>query len=239
MIDAIRHRKLLIGLEKPKRSIFLHYVRQHWRILASVTAVTASFVLGLWLLQPQEALPAPGGAAVQESETVGAVASATSDEAVSQSSLDGITDVNEPTQSYQTNASSYTTAVQQSNPSTTTSEPSKPTQTSTTQPNQPTTTPQLNVKLSINDSAAANVTVPQGANQCDVLTAALAQGVLSSLQMYYNSTYKTYGVYIINGQGSHDVVWWAYTVNDRSPPVGCSNVQVSGGDNINWEYTGR
>lgn len=94
----------------------------------------------------------------------------------------------------------------------------------------------VQVKLHIDDVYKGDVALADGKNHCDVLTRALETGVLSSLEMRYNSTYKTQAVYKINGVGDSDTVWWAYKVNGKSPPLGCSHVKVRSGDSINWEY---
>ena len=78
----------------------------------------------------------------------------------------------------------------------TTSEPNQPTQiivnpTNTPIPTQ-TTTPynnstKLTVSLTVAGSSIGSFEIPQGANQCDVLTQALSQGKLQSLNMRYLS----------------------------------------------------
>lgn len=106
---------------------------------------------------------------------------------------------------------------------------------------QPTSTPtsignQINVY--INNGPSFTVSVNNGANQCDVLTKALQDGKISSLNMKYNNTYKTYGVYQINGIGKEDQIWWTYSVNGKNPPLGCSLVKANNNDNVVWIYTG-
>lgn len=81
------------------------------------------------------------------------------------------------------------------------------------------------------------VSVPEGVNQCDVLSKALEQGKISQLNMKYNPSLKSYGVYQINGVGKENDVWWVYTVNGQSP-AGCSFVKANNGDNIEWRYVG-
>ncbi len=94
----------------------------------------------------------------------------------------------------------------------------------------------VTVKLSINDIYRGDVILTQTSNQCDVLQKALESGVISSLDMRYSSQYKTYAVYAIEGQGDSGAIWWAYTVNGKSPPYGCSGTKVAGNDVVNWKY---
>ncbi len=92
------------------------------------------------------------------------------------------------------------------------------------------------VSLSLNDNKRGNITLPSNSNQCNVLSKALNDGLISSLDMRYSAVYKTEAVYVIDGVGDGGAVWWAYEVNGKSPPYGCSNVPVRDGDAINWEY---
>lgn len=92
------------------------------------------------------------------------------------------------------------------------------------------------VSLHINNVLAGEVILTTQNTQCDVLQKALEAGVIASLDMRYSNQYKTYAVYAINGQGDSASVWWAYTVNGKSPPYGCSKVKVAHGDTINWHY---
>ncbi|HSA83472.1 MAG TPA: DUF4430 domain-containing protein, partial [Patescibacteria group bacterium] len=93
------------------------------------------------------------------------------------------------------------------------------------------------VSLSVNGSGVGNVTLEEGANQCDVLTKALEQGKISQLLIRYVSSLGTNGVYQINGIGKDNAVWWVYTVNGTSPTQGCSFVSAQSGDTVAWEYT--
>ena len=108
----------------------------------------------------------------------------------------------------------------------------------------PTTTPQpavisgFEVKLSINGNSSFPVSLQSRANQCDVLSKALEQGKISSLNMKYDETYKTYGVYQINGIGKENSVWWVYMINSQSASQGCSYIKANNGDNIEWKYIG-
>lgn len=94
----------------------------------------------------------------------------------------------------------------------------------------------ITVSLSVNGSYKGQATLPGSSNQCDVLSAALQEGIISDLDMRYNAQYKTYAVYVIDGIGESDAVWWTYAVNGKSPPLGCSNTAVHGGDSVNWQY---
>ncbi len=94
----------------------------------------------------------------------------------------------------------------------------------------------VKVFLSVNGSPKGSVSLKSTANQCQVLTQAKAQGVISSLVMKYNESLNSYGVYVIDGIGRTDQVYWTYTVNGKPPPLGCSYVTVHGGDSINWRY---
>lgn len=94
----------------------------------------------------------------------------------------------------------------------------------------------VKVFLSVNGNPKGNVTLKSGSNHCQVLSQAYAVGLISSLDMRYNSQYKTYGVYVIDGIGDPSSVWWVYKVNGQSPPYGCSYMKVHGGDSVNWQY---
>lgn len=94
----------------------------------------------------------------------------------------------------------------------------------------------IKVSLSVNGHLKGSVTLLTTANQCDVLKQAYADGLISSLDMRYNSQYKTYGVYVIDGIGDSSSVWWTYKVNGSSPPYGCSYMSVHNGDSVNWQY---
>ncbi len=94
------------------------------------------------------------------------------------------------------------------------------------------------VNLSINGSGVGSVTVNEGANHCDVLSKALEQGKISSLNMKFDENYGSYGVYQINGIGKDNAVWWVYKVNGASPSQGCSHVKVNNGETAEWEYKG-
>lgn len=121
-----------------------------------------------------------------------------------------------------------------STPQPTTSPNSTPTQTPSSSP-----VPQTNqIKVSINGSSNFSVSVDDGANQCDVLNKALADGKISSLNMRYDSNYGTYAVCQINGIGKENSVWWTYTVNGQSPNQGCSYIKAKNGDLVEWKYIG-
>lgn len=94
----------------------------------------------------------------------------------------------------------------------------------------------ISVSLSVNGQAQGRVRVAAGSSQCDVLSQALSQGAIRSLDMRYSSQWGTEGVYVINGMGDPDVVWWTYTVNGSAPPYGCGYVTAHQDDSINWRY---
>lgn len=94
----------------------------------------------------------------------------------------------------------------------------------------------ITVSLIVNSQSKGSVTVSAGNNQCDVLTQALANRQISSLDMRYNSSLGSYGVYVIDGTGDTSNIWWTYAVNGRSPPQGCSKIQAASGDVIEWRY---
>lgn len=105
-------------------------------------------------------------------------------------------------------------------------------------PNQ-TPGPQKNqINVSINGQTSFTVVVDEGSNQCDVLSKALEQGRISSLNMQYNSPLGSYAVYQINGIGKENSVWWTYKVNGVSPSQGCSYIKANNGDNVEWQYIG-
>ena len=94
----------------------------------------------------------------------------------------------------------------------------------------------LTVKLRINGSYKGSLNLSSGSNQCQVLSKALASGIIASLDMRYYAQYGSQAVYMIDGVGDSNSVWWTYTVNGRSPPLGCSQVQVGNNDDVNWQY---
>ncbi len=104
----------------------------------------------------------------------------------------------------------------------------------------PTSAPQgLKVLLSINGSSVGTIDLSAGANQCDVLSQALSQGKIQSLNMRYNNDMGTNAVYQINGVGKENAVWWGFKVNGQSPSQGCSYIKVNDGDSVLWEYVGN
>jgi len=110
-----------------------------------------------------------------------------------------------------------------------------------TRPIQPTPTDstKLSISLSISGSSVGSFDIPQDSNQCDVLSQALAQGKIQSLNMRYNNDMGTNAVYQINGIGKENAVWWTFKVNGQSPIQGCSYIKVNNGDNVLWEYVGN
>lgn len=106
---------------------------------------------------------------------------------------------------------------------------------------QPTPTPVIDtnqINVSINGHSTFIVSVNKTADQCDVLTKALQDGKITSLNMRYENAYKTYAVYQINGIGQETQVWWTYAVNGKNPPLGCSLVKTNNNDKVIWTYTG-
>ncbi len=95
------------------------------------------------------------------------------------------------------------------------------------------------VNLSLKGGSNFEVNIPNGANQCDVLTMALEQGKILSLNMRYDNSIKSNAVYQINGIGKENSVWWVYKVNGESPSQGCSYTGADNGDNVLWEYIGQ
>ena len=97
---------------------------------------------------------------------------------------------------------------------------------------------QHSISVSIDSGNSFQLSVEQEKNNCDVLSQALSEGKLSSLNMQYNPSFSSYAVYQINGLGQEGQVWWTYSVNDKNPPLGCSQVQVQNNDQIRWMYVG-
>ncbi|VVA44466.1 conserved exported hypothetical protein [Candidatus Roizmanbacteria bacterium] len=97
----------------------------------------------------------------------------------------------------------------------------------------------LKVSLTINGSDAGSIDMVNGTNQCDVLSQALSQGKIKSLDMRYNKDFKTSVVYLINGVGKKDSVWWVLKVNGQSPDQGCSYIKVKNRDKSEWSYLGK
>ena len=97
----------------------------------------------------------------------------------------------------------------------------------------------VTVNLSVNGINRGLLSLSAGSNQCQVLNSALASGRISGLDMRYNSSLGSMGVYVIDGVGDSSSVWWTYTVNGKSPPLGCSGIKVNQGDQINWVYVKR
>lgn len=94
----------------------------------------------------------------------------------------------------------------------------------------------IKVFLSVSGNPKGSVTLKSTANQCQVLSHAKAQGLINSLDMRYNQGLGSYGVYVIDGVGRTDQVYWTYTVNGKPPPLGCSYIKVRNGDSVNWQY---
>ncbi|VVA44128.1 conserved exported hypothetical protein [Candidatus Roizmanbacteria bacterium] len=114
-----------------------------------------------------------------------------------------------------------------------------PTPTQTPTPNTLPITTSITISLSVGGSTVGSFNIPQDSNQCDVLTQALSQGKIQSLNMRYNSDFGTNAVYQINGIGKENAVWWGFKVNGQSPSQGCSYIKVNNGDSVLWEYVGN
>jgi hypothetical protein len=133
-------------------------------------------------------------------------------------------------------ASSRQVASSNDNQTTSTTSPASPAVTSQP-PNS--VVPQLatvSLTLSINGQSKGLVKLVAGSNQCAVLTQALNDGLISSLDMRYSSQYNTEAVYVIDGIGDPGSIWWTYKVNGTAPPYGCAYVTVHDGDSVNWQY---
>jgi len=104
----------------------------------------------------------------------------------------------------------------------------------------PTKTKQnVKVSLSINGSPVGQIDMTSDQNQCDVLTQALEQKKIKSLDMRYNKDFKTSVVYLVNGIGKKDSIWWGFKVNGKLPDQGCSYIKVKNGDSTDWSYLGN
>ena len=104
----------------------------------------------------------------------------------------------------------------------------------------PTKTEQkIKVSLSINGLSVGQVDMTSDQNQCDILTQALMQKKIKSLDMRYNKDFKTSVVYLVNGIGKKDSVWWGFKINGKSPDQGCSYINVKNGDSSDWSYLGN
>lgn len=108
----------------------------------------------------------------------------------------------------------------------------------TNTPNSPTAST-VSTQLSVNGAAKGLVTIAANSNHCEVLSQALRNGQINSLDLRYSTQYGTYAVYMIDGVGDSNAVWWTYKVNGSSPPYGCSQMKVKNGDSVHWEYVKR
>jgi hypothetical protein len=94
----------------------------------------------------------------------------------------------------------------------------------------------VQVTLAVNDQVKGVVALSSTSNQCDLLNQAYAQGILTELDMRYNSELKTYGIYRIDNIGDPNTVTWTYTVNGKPPQFGCSYIKVQNSETVNWQY---
>lgn len=97
----------------------------------------------------------------------------------------------------------------------------------------------VKVSLSVNGSPVGQIDMKSNQNHCDVLSEALSQKKIKSLDMRYNKDFKTSVVYLINGIGKKDSVWWGFKINSKSPDQGCSYINVKNGDSSDWSYLGN
>lgn len=103
----------------------------------------------------------------------------------------------------------------------------------TSQPT-PTPTPVLKVALEVQGTELGDVIIQDGQNQCDVLSDALAQKVITFLSMKYFTSFDSFGVYQINDIGDPNTVNFVFEVNGVSPDKGCSGIPAKGGDHVHW-----
>lgn len=209
-----------------------HLFTKQWRHIAILSGLFACLLTGSYLAFP-------GGNTTQHPEIKLQAASPRT----IKPKVEGATN-NTPAATTPTTGNTQTPSSTSSGISTTKSlsTSSSSTSPSTSSPTQPATQSQpssVMVTLDVDSKLAGDVKVAASANQCDVLTDALVQEIISSLDMRYFSNLASYGVFVINGQGNSDEVWWTYSVNGKSPPVGCSEMGVSDGETINWQYTGK
>ncbi|MEK7177797.1 MAG: DUF4430 domain-containing protein [Patescibacteria group bacterium] len=97
----------------------------------------------------------------------------------------------------------------------------------------------LKVSLTVNSISIGSIDMKSSQNHCDVLSEALSQKKIKSLDMRYNKDFKTSVVYQINGIGKKDSVWWGFKINGKSPDQGCSYIKVKNGDSSDWSYLGN
>ncbi len=98
--------------------------------------------------------------------------------------------------------------------------------------------PQQNIQVTlfINNMNKGQIYLDSGMTQCQVLSQALQQGAIQSLDMRYSEQYNTMAVYVINGLGEANEIWWTYRVNGKPPPFGCSKMIAQNGDQVGWSY---
>ncbi len=207
------------------------FLIKNWRHLAITSGLFVCLFLGSYLAFPASTIPTPRTDVLKTASTH-----------ASNPKVAAATNTTPAVSSNQLNADQATaSSTTQNTPQPASSTAPSPSATSTTPAQSPANTQvtSVTVTLQVDSKTVGDVNVAATANQCDVLTDALAQGIISSLDMRYFSSLSSYGVYVINGQGDSNQVWWVYSVNGKSPPVGCSKLGVSGGEIINWQYTGK
>ena len=94
----------------------------------------------------------------------------------------------------------------------------------------------IQVTLYINNVNKGQIQLDSGMSHCQVLSQALQQGAIQNLDMRYSEQYNTMAVYVINGLGEANEIWWAYRVNGKPPPFGCSKIIAQNGDQVVWSY---
>lgn len=94
------------------------------------------------------------------------------------------------------------------------------------------------IAVSIDSVSPFSITLEKGKNQCDVLQKALDEKKISNLLTKYDNSLGSTGVYVINGLGKENAVWWTYTVNGKSPTQGCDHIAANHGDSVEWKYIG-
>lgn len=98
---------------------------------------------------------------------------------------------------------------------------------------------QIKVNLSVDGGEPIDLELNSGDDACSVLKKALEEKKITDLDMRYEDKYKTNGVYVINGLGKKDSIWWVYKINGVDAAAGCSQVKVHSGDKIEWNYLGE
>lgn len=96
----------------------------------------------------------------------------------------------------------------------------------------------ISLTMSIDGGSSFSLSIDEGKNHCEALEKAKIDGKIASLNMKYDSSLGSYGVFQINDVGVDGQVWWVYEVNDKKVPLGCSHTEVKDGDSVKWKYLG-